>query len=60
LRVPRELANGILPAGKSVHWQVEVSTKNRTRFSPHLALEFDPLQTVPDCGAGKRVWVIGE
>lgn len=60
LKAPRGLEHGALPAGKSVHWQVKVSTKARTRFSPHLALEFDPLQVVPDCGAGKKVWVIGE
>ncbi len=60
LKALRELPNGTLAAGKSVRWQVEVSTKSRTRFSPNLALEFDPLQVVPDCGAGKRVWVIGE
>ncbi len=59
LKAPRELPNGTLPPGKSIEWQVEVSTKNRTRFSPHLALEFDPLQVVLDCGGGKRVWVIG-
>ena len=60
LKMPRELPRGMLPAGKSVRWQIKVSAKNRTRFSPHLALEFDPLQVVPDCGAGKRVWVIEE
>ncbi len=60
LKSPRELLNGTLPAGKTIHWQVKISTKSRTRFSPHLALEFDPLQAVPDCGAGQRVWVVGE
>ena len=60
LKAPRTLDHGVLPAGKSVHWQVKVSIKNRNRFSPRLALEFDPLQVVPDCGAGRKVWVIGE
>lgn len=60
LKAPREMREGVLAAGKSVIWQIEVSTKNSTRFSPNLALEFDPLQVVPDCGNGKRVWVMEE
>ena len=58
LKEPRELINGVLPAGATVMWEVEVSAKNRTRFSPHRALEFDPLQVLPDCGQRQRVWVI--
>ncbi|MEO6036843.1 MAG: hypothetical protein ABIQ93_00430 [Saprospiraceae bacterium] len=59
LPAPRELSEGLLPAGGSVSWSLEISAKNRTRFSPHLALEFDPLQALPDCGQNRRVWVIG-
>ncbi|MEO6759887.1 MAG: hypothetical protein ABIO24_10580, partial [Saprospiraceae bacterium] len=58
LPVPRELPKGVLAPATTVQWEFTVSAKNRTRFSPHLALEFDPLQVFPDCRQRQRVWVI--
>ncbi len=58
LKEPRGLIDGVLPAGATVVWETEISAKNRTRFSPRLALEFDPLQVLPDCEQRQRVWVI--
>lgn len=29
--------------------EIDVSTKNRTKFSPNIILEIDPFQTLPDC-----------
>ena len=58
LKPVRELADGTLAPGASVSWEVEVTTQHRTRFSPHLALEFDPWQALPDCSQRGRVWVL--
>ena len=37
---------------------MEIDLKDRTKFSPNLALEFDPAQVVEACGRTGKVWVI--
>jgi hypothetical protein len=44
-----EIPNGWLGPGQLLQGEMEISLKNRTRFSPNLVLEIDPFQTIPEC-----------
>jgi hypothetical protein len=44
-----EIPNGLLGPGQLLQGEMEISLKNRTRFSPNLVLEIDPFQTIPEC-----------
>jgi hypothetical protein len=56
VREGRETLDGLLLPGQQLHGSVEVSLKNRTRFSPNLIVELDPFQTVQECDRANNVW----
>jgi hypothetical protein len=45
----KETEAGLLLPGKRLEGEIEVSTENRTRFTPNLVFELDPFQTVQEC-----------
>lgn len=49
IREGKETLDGILQPGQVLHGALEISLKNRTRFSPNLAFELDPFQRTDEC-----------
>lgn len=49
IREGRETLDGILLPGQALQGDLEISLKNRTRFSPNLLFELDPFQKVNEC-----------
>ena len=58
LRKGRETLDSMLFPGQFLEGTVEISLKDRTRFSPNIALEFDPAQTLERCGQSRNVWIL--
>jgi len=58
LQKGRETLDGMLFPGQFLEGTVEISLKDRTRFSPNIVLEFDPSQSVGQCGPKRNVWII--
>lgn len=58
LKQGRETLDGQVWPGEFVEGFMEVETKNRTRFSPNVALEFDPAQAVDECSRTDNVGLI--
>lgn len=56
IREGRETLDGLLLPGQQLHGSLDISLKNRTRFSPNLVVELDPFQTVPECDRSNNVW----
>ncbi len=56
VREGRETLDGLLLPGQQLHGYLDISLKNRTRFSPNLVLELDPFQSVPECDRTNNVW----
>lgn len=56
VREGRETLDGLLLPGQQLHGNLDISLKNRTRFSPNLILELDPFQSVPECDRTNNVW----
>lgn len=54
----RETLDGMLFPGQFLEGTVEISLKDRTRFSPNIAVEFDPAQTLERCGQSRNVWIL--
>jgi len=54
----RETLDGLLMPGQILEGTVEISLKDRSKFSPNIALEFDPAQAVDECGRTGNVWVV--
>lgn len=55
----RETLDGLLLPGQVLEGAVEISLKDRSKFSPNIALEFDPAQVVDECSRTGNVWVVG-
>jgi hypothetical protein len=55
----RETVDGLLLPGQVLEGTVEISLKDRSKFSPNIALDFDPAQAVDECGRTGNVWVVG-
>jgi hypothetical protein len=58
LQKGRETLDGMLFPGQFLEGTVEISLKDRTRFSPNIAVEFDPAQTLERCGQSRNVWIL--
>lgn len=58
IRLGRESLDGLLFPGQRLSGTVEIPLRDRTRFSPNIALEFDPAQVVDECGRTDNIWVI--
>ena len=58
IRKGRETLDGQLWPGQVLEGFMELETKNRTRFSPNIALELDPAQAVDECSRTDNVGVI--
>jgi hypothetical protein len=58
IRKGRETLDGVLMPGQSLEASIELPLKDRTRFSPNIALEFDPSQAVDECSRAGNVWVL--
>jgi len=56
VREGRETLDGLLLPGQQLHGSLDISLKNRTRFSPNLIVELDPFQTVQECDRANNVW----
>ncbi|MFN0174693.1 MAG: hypothetical protein ACKVU0_08615 [Saprospiraceae bacterium] len=54
----RETLDGLLLPGQVLEGIVEISLKDRSKFSPNIALDFDPAQAVDECGRTGNVWVV--
>ncbi len=54
----RETLDGLLLPGQILEGSVEISLNDRSKFSPNIALEFDPAQAVEECGRTGNIWVI--
>ena len=54
----RETLDGLLLPGQILEGTIEIALKDRTRFSPNIALEFDPAQAVDECSRTGNVWVL--
>ena len=54
----RETLDGVLLPGQVLECTVEISLKDRSKFSPNIALDFDPAQAVDECGRTGNVWVV--
>ncbi|MFN4255614.1 MAG: hypothetical protein ACK4Q5_11470 [Saprospiraceae bacterium] len=44
----KDIEQGILLPGRRLHGEIEISTRNRTRFQPNLVFELDPFQSLAD------------
>jgi hypothetical protein len=58
LQKGRDSLNGWLLPGQILESGVEISLKDRTKFAPNLALEFDSMQAVEECVRGNGVFVV--
>jgi len=54
----RETLDGLLLPGQILGGTVEINLKDRSKFSPNIALDFDPAQAVDECGRTGNVWVL--
>lgn len=54
----RETLDGILLPGEVLEGTITLDTKDRSRFSPNIALEFDPAQVVEECDRVGNVRVL--
>ena len=54
----RETLDGLLLPGQILEGIVEISLKDRSKFSPNIAFDFDPAQAVDECGRTGNVWVL--
>jgi hypothetical protein len=54
----KETLDGILLPGQSLEGTLDVDLRNRTRFSPNLALELSPGSQVEDCNRGNNVRIL--
>ncbi|MDO8969100.1 MAG: hypothetical protein Q7U74_00335 [Saprospiraceae bacterium] len=54
----RETLDGLLFPGEVLEGSVEIPLKDRSKFSPNIALEFDPAQAVDECSRGGNIWVV--
>lgn len=54
----RDTLDGLLLPGQSLEASVGIELKDRSKFSPNIALEFDPAQVVDECGRNGNIWVI--
>lgn len=53
-----ETLDGVLQPGQVLVGSLEISLKNRTRFSPNLVFELDPFQRVDECDRTNNTRVI--
>jgi hypothetical protein len=58
IRKGSETLDGVLLPGQVLEGTVEIGLQDRSKFSPNIALEFDPAQAVDECGRVGNVWVI--
>ncbi len=58
IRKGRETLDGVLLPGQVMEGTVEINLKDRSKFSPNIALEFDPAQAVDECGRTGNIWVL--
>lgn len=58
IRKGRETLDGLLMPGQVLEGVVKIDLSNRSKFSPNVALEFDPAQVVDECGRRGNVWVL--
>ncbi|MDO8365753.1 MAG: hypothetical protein Q7T20_03070, partial [Saprospiraceae bacterium] len=49
---------GTIFPGQILEGTVSINLKDRSRFSPNIALDFDPAQAVDECGRTGNVWVV--
>ena len=54
----RETLDGLLLPGQMLEGEVQISLSNRTKYSPNLAFELDPFQTVGDCNRANNTMVL--
>lgn len=54
----RNTLDGILLPGEFLEGTVDLVLKDRTKFSPNIALDFDPAQAVAECSRAGNVWVV--
>lgn len=54
----RETLTGVLFAGQVLEGTIDIPLKDRSKFSPNIALEFDPAQMVEECGRSGNVWIV--
>jgi hypothetical protein len=54
----RETLDGLLFPGEVLEGSVEIPLKDRSKFSPNIALEFDPAQAVDECSRNGNMWVV--
>lgn len=54
----RETLDGLLLPGQILKGSVEINLNDRSKFSPNIALKFDPAQAVDECGRTGNIWVI--
>jgi hypothetical protein len=54
----RETLDGVLLPGQVLDGFVTIELENRSKFSPNIALEFDPAKMVEECGSAGNVWVL--
>ncbi len=54
----RETLDGLLLPGQVLEGTVAISLKDRSKFSPNIALDFDPAQAMDECGRTGNVWVL--
>lgn len=58
IRKGKETLDGVLLPGQRLEGSVAIELKNRSKFSPNIALEFDPAQAVDECSRTGNVWVV--
>lgn len=58
LRKGRETLDGLLLPGEVLEGTISFGLKDRSRFSPNIALEFDPAQVVEECDRAGNVRVL--
>lgn len=58
IRKGSETLDGVLLPGEVLEGRIEIPLKDRSKFSPNVALEFDPAQAVDECGRTGNVCVV--
>lgn len=54
----KETIDGMLFPAQILSGIMELNLQDRTKFSPNVALEFDPAQVVDECSRAGNVWVL--
>lgn len=54
----QDTLDGLLLPGQNLEASVSIELKDRSKFSPNIALELDPAQVVDECGRNGNIWVI--